>query len=216
MRDPHAVWNSLFKYYGRVTETLREFQIEHSLPHTADARPVSASTHMGDFLKGALQLPPRIREQGPQFAWPKHLRAWEDKLRAMREQHGQPVHIVDFDGAMGDPLSAVKSIMEVVQAAVGAGAAHPTGDGVVDMQAAEDIVQRTTYASVRELQVNRHGGKSLGVAVAAHFAADVSASWHLAFSTVTPNDRFCFESVTTRYRFIADNEQYRSSKFLLA
>jgi hypothetical protein len=213
MRNPHAVWNSMFKYHGRLVDMLRKFKIERNMRLGADTQPVAAGSHMENFLMGGLQLPPRIREQGAQFGWPKHLRGWEEKLRTMREERGQPVHIVDFDSA--DPLSTVTKITAVVHAAVGAtrSGAHANDDVGL---AAEDIVQRTSYSSIREQAVNRHGARLDDLSVAVHLAPEVSASWRLAFSQLAPTDRSFFEAVTTRYRFILDNEQYRSSGFVLA
>ncbi len=208
MRDPHSVWHSLFNYYNRLAHSVGDDLRQKNIEHGGVERYLPGP-FMRDFIKGMLVLPPRLREKGPSFSWAHHVGAWHEQLLRWRE-HGQPVHIVDFNAAMADPISAVREIDAVVHRAT----QHPR----LSEELLRSVTEQTEHEDTRSRLTAYQGGE-LDLAAKAHVGgaslATAPGSWQPAFDQAPQHYRNVFNSTTQAYSSIAGNAAYRADRFVL-
>ena len=213
MREPHAVWHSVYKWNARLVSAVSDVLEEEGVKNTIKV--ISPEQFTKEFVRGQVRLPPRILEAGRDFTWAGHVREWYEKLQRMRMDNGQPAHIIDFNAAMEDPPAAVAGLARALQLP---GWFDPGYDPVHVGELVADVVRRTEYHVLRA-NLQRFQGGELDVSANAHFGSNSHAkdpnAWKPAWERVLPVTRRLFDSITKRYNQIRSNVTMRGEGFLI-
>lgn len=213
MREPHAVWHSVYKWSSRLASSVAEVLDEKGIKNPVHV--LSPEKFTNEFVRGQIRLPPRILEAGREFTWPGHVREWYQKLQSMRLANGQPAYVIDFNAAMDDPPVAIAGLARALQIP---GWFDPGYDPVHTAELVADVARRTEYHVLRA-NLRRFQGGELDVSANAHFGANSNAkdpdAWRAVWGKVLPVTRRLFDSITKRYHQIRSNATMRGEGFLI-
>ena len=215
MREPHSVWYSMLKFNRRLVGQVNgAFPDPRTRKQMMELRKttvvVGASAY--NFVKGDVQVPPRLREHGPKFAWNLHLEAWEKKLVELRTIHGQPAHFIDFNNATVRGPRAIRQIGRAI-GHPGWEAGNALGDRLAGLLAWDSKYER------EQLRMVSFQGGRLDPAGIAHFGGTSTAhgsAWVDDFLDVPPAWQRLFNESTKVYQRIADDAGHRETGFMLA